>query len=181
MKSSLFPITLTSVKTPSSRICQLAFIALMMTACDASFLASAEKLKAQAKQTIEAKDFSQAALAAQKLIEKSPDDYEGFFLLAQAKAQTGDKNASIGALEQALKKGLKDDQQIDANKNLEPIRSMSAYSDLMNASFPSRASVLAVPGISVQGQTGAAVSITEVDGKQTIKAGDIVIQTTTDK
>ncbi len=152
-----------------------------MTACDASFLASAEKLKAQAKQTIEAKDFSQAALAAQKLIEKSPEDYEGYFVLAQAKAQTGDKNAAIGALEQALKKGLKDDQQIDTNKNLEPIRSMAAYSDLMRANFPSRSSVAAATGSSVQGQAGASVSITEVDGKQTIRAGDIVIQTTTEK
>ena len=181
MKFPFSPNTLTSVKTPGSRVFQLAFITLMMTACDASFLTSAEKLKAQAKQTIEAKDFSQAASAAQKLIEKSPDDYEGFFLLAQAKAQTGDKNAAIGALEQALKKGLKDDQQIDANKNLEPIRNMSAYSDLMKATFPSRASLATAPGLSVQGQAGAAVSITEVDGKQTIKAGDIVIQTTTDK
>ena len=165
----------------SMRVIYGAVIALMLTACDASYLASAEKLKAQAKQTIEAKDYSQAASAAQKLIEKSPEDYEGYFLLAQAKAQTGDKNAAIGALEQALKKGLKDDQQIDTNKNLEPIRSMAAYSDLMRANFPSRSSAAAATESSVQGQAGASVSITEVDGKQTIRAGDIFIQTTTEK
>jgi DNA-binding SARP family transcriptional activator len=181
MKFLFLPITSASVKTPGSRVFQLALITLMITACDASFLASAEKLKAQVKQAIEAKDFSQAASAAQKLIEKSPEDYEGYFVLAQAKAQTGDKNAAIGALEQAMKKGLKDDQQIEANKNLEPIRDMSAYSDLMKAAFPSRAALATVPGISVHGQAGAAVSITEADGRQTIRAGDIVIQTSTDK
>lgn len=158
-----------------------ASITLVLPACDTGVFANAEKLKTNAKQTIEARDYSQAAVAAQKLIDKLPEDYEGYFLLAQAKAQTGDKNAALVALEQALKRGLKDDQQIDKNANLEPIRNMSAYNDLMTTNFPSRATSIAIPGISTQEQSGSSVSIIEIDGKQTIRAGDIVIQTPAEK
>lgn len=148
---------------------------LSLAACDTSVFASADKLKVEARQTLEAKNFSNAAKAAQKLIDKAPDDYEGYYLMAQAKAQTGDKNAAIVALEQAIKKGLKDDAQIDKSTNLDPIKPMVAYGDLMKASFPGRS--VPVAGVPTSASnSSASVSITESDGKQVLRAGDVVIE-----
>ena len=148
-----------------------------VSGCDSGLLASAEKLKSDARQSLEAKNFSDAARAAQIYIDKASGDYEGYFLLAQAKAQTGDKNASLVALEQAINKGLKDDEQIDNNANLEPIRSMIAYGDLMKKSFPGKAEpVASEPGASASSEASASVSITESGGKQVLRAGDIVIE-----
>jgi len=146
-----------------------------LTACDLDFMKSADSLKADARKSMEIKNFSEAASIAQRITEKAPADYEGFFLLAQAKAQAGDKNAAIVALEQAIKSGLKDDEQIDKNNNLDPIKSMVAYSDLMSASFPSRR------GVSGVASTDGPVSIRETNGKQVIRAGDIVIEVPADK
>lgn len=162
-----------------SRALMAAFVATCVAGCNLDFIKSAENLKADARQSFEAKNFSDAAAIAQKLTEKAPTDYEGYFLLAQAKAQVGDKNAAIVALEQAIKKGLKDDDQIDKNINLDSIKSMAAYTDLMNASFPSRktaqeksVSTAAV----VSSEASASVSIHEADGKQVVRAGDVAIE-----
>lgn len=153
-----------------------------LVGCDSGPLASAEKLKSLAHQTIDAKNFSDATKAAQKYIDKAPEDYEGYYLLAQAKAQTGDKNAALVALEQAIKKGLKDDEQIDKNANLEPIKSMLAYGDLMKKSFPGKtAPVASDPSVSVSGEASESVSITESGGKQVLRAGDIVIEMPADE
>jgi tetratricopeptide (TPR) repeat protein len=157
-------------------------LAAALAGCDIGPLASAENLKSEARQTLEAKNFSDAADAARKYIDKAPEDYEGYYLLAQAKAQTGDKNAALVALEQAIKKGLKDDEQIEKNSNLDPIKSMVAYADLMKTSFPSRK----VPEVGVSGEADAdeaapTVSITESDGKQLLRAGDIVIEMPADQ
>lgn len=158
-------------------------VALVATlaGCDMDAVKSADSLKAEARQSIEAKNFSEAATRARKLTEKTPDDYEAYFLLAQAKAQVGDKNAAIVALEQAIKHGLKDDEQIDKNPNLDNIRSMGAYTDLMNSSFPSRraAQEKAAQAHAPADETeaaGASVSIREINGKQVLRAGDVVVE-----
>ncbi len=145
-----------------------------LAGCDTGPFKSAEGLKIDTRQSIEAKNYSEAALRAQKLIEKAPQDFEGYFLLAQAKAQTGDNNAALVALDQAIQKGLKDDTQIDKNLNLEPVKKMSAFTDLMNANFPSRKAAIASEGGASAGY--ASVSIQESNGKQIIKAGDIVVE-----
>ena len=148
--------------------------ATALAGCDTGLFKSAESLKTDARQSIEAKNYSEAALRAQKLIDKAPEDFEGYFLLAQAKSQTGDNNAALVALEQAIKKGLKDDTQIDKNPNLEAIKKMTAFTDLMNANFPSRKAAIASGGSASAGD--ASVSIQESNGKQVIKAGDIVVE-----
>lgn len=79
-------------------------------------------------------------------------------------------NAALVALEQALKKGLKDDVQIDSNANLEPIKSMVAYQDLMKTHFPGRKSK------QEQAPDSGSVSITEKEGMQVLRAGDIVLK-----
>lgn len=157
----------------STRWCILASIILIsgLGGCDLNlpFMKNADSLKAEARHSVEIKNFTEAAATAQKLTEKEPADYEGYFLLAQAKAQVGDKNAALVALEQSIKKGLKDDQQIEKTANLDPIKSMSAYTDLMNSSFPSRKPAQEKPD-------STDVSIREADGKQVVRAGDLVVE-----
>jgi hypothetical protein len=75
-------------------------------------------------------------------------------------------------LEQAIRKGLKDDVQINSNANLDPIKSMVAYGDLMKAQFPGRG---AQESASAHQDSGN-VSITEKNGKQVLRAGDVVIE-----
>jgi hypothetical protein len=175
--------TAATVKVSSFKAFISVFVlAAAMSGCDSSLLASAEKLKSEARQSLDARNFSDAARAAQIYIDKAPEDYEGYYLLAQAKAQTGDKNAALVALEQAIKKGLKDDEQIDNNPNLDPIKSMVAYGDLMKTSFPGRNALIAgESGASASGEASASVSITESGGKQVLRAGDIVIEMPVDE
>ena len=177
-------------------------LSVFLFGCDFDILATPEKIKQETKQSIEAKDFTKAAGLAQKYIEKVPTDYEGYFYLAQSKSQTGDKNAAIVALEMAIKNGLKDDQQIEENSNLDPIKLMVAYADLMRKSFPGReeqvfiqterevpagisvgatSSTSSGTSVSASSGTSAQVSIKESNGKQIIRAGDIVIKMPIDK
>jgi len=160
----------------------VALLASSLAGCDLDFLKSAESFKTEARQSIVAKNYSEAAALSQKLTEKAPADYEGYFLLAQAKAQVGDKNAALAALEQAIKNGLKDDEQIDKNVNLDPIKTMTAYKDLMVASFPSRKAAqesavsASTTAVISDSESSSSVSIHQVDGKQVVRAGDVVIE-----
>jgi tetratricopeptide (TPR) repeat protein len=149
------------------------------TGCDLDFMKNAESMKTDARHAIESKNYSEAGSISQKLTEKSPSDYEGYFMLAQAKAQVGDKNAAISALEKAIKNGLKDDEQILKNTNLDPIKSMTAYTNLMNTNFPGK-----IPGIEnnipvaevSRTEVSGSVSIQDVNGKQVVRSGDVVIE-----
>lgn len=146
-------------------------VCLPMILMGCHLLKGAAQLKAETSAALAAKNYSVAAQAAQEWAEMTPNSYEPFFALAQAQAQAGDRNASIMALEQALNKGLRDDEQVETNANLQPIKSMVAYLDLMNTHFPGRSiERLKEPPVSSN------VSITEKDGKQVLRAGDVVIE-----
>lgn len=173
MKKMLTGVSGRAVRRGSAMLC----LCLALTACD--LIASADKLKSDATAALTARNYSSAAQIAQKWSEKTPDHYEAFFVLAQAQAQAGDRNAALVALEQAIKKGLKDDTQIDSNTNLDPIKEMSAYESLMKASFPDRKQEEAQkPETQL---SDSEVSITEKDGQQILRAGDVVIQMPVDK
>lgn len=154
----------------------LLFFSIVLGGCD--LLISVDKLKSESNSDLVARNFSSAAQSAQKWIEKAPDQYEAYFVLAQAQAQVGDKNAALVALEQAIKKGLRDDMQIESNTHLDPIKSMTAYQALMNAHFPGRNAMR--EGVredpQVDGSADVSVSITEKNGQQTLRAGDVLIQ-----
>lgn len=156
---------------------------LALGACD--LFTNPDQLKADANAALAARNFATAAQTAQQWAKKAPDQYEAYFVLAQAQAQAGDKNAAVVALEQALTKGLKDDTQVTTNANLEPIRSMVAYQKLMDTHFPkhvgkqesntdSRAATEPEPDEGVD-----SVSITEKNGMQVLRAGDVMIQVPT--
>lgn len=148
----------------------------MLAACDSSPFASAEAMRKHASQSLQQKNFSDAASQAEKLTIKAPDDYEAFYLLAQAQAQLGNKNAALAALESAIKKGYKDEQAISANDNLQALRNMPAYQELMDNAFPRRiqASAAGTPVPDAAAQD--AVGITETANKTIIRAGDVVVE-----
>lgn len=145
----------------------------MLAACNSGPFASAASLRKQAAQSLAQKNFSDAASQAEKLSAKAPDDYETFYLLAQAQAQLGNKNAALAALETAIKKGYKDDQAISANPNLQSLRSMAAYRELMEGAFPNRPQAAAA---APAGSVPETVGITETAEKTVIRAGDIVVE-----
>lgn len=147
-------------------------LSLSMLLGGCNYFKSAEQLRTDASAALAARNFSVAAQLAQDWTTKASEHYEPYFVLAQAQAQAGDKNAALVALEQAIRKGLKDDVQINSNANLDPIKSMVAYGDLMKAQFPGRG---AQEGPSALQDSGN-VSITEKDGKQVLRAGDVVIE-----
>jgi hypothetical protein len=146
--------------------CGISRLLLTLNACDSGALfKSADSLKTGAQKALEEKNYSNAAAAANALIGKQPDSYEGFFLLAQAEAQLGDRNASVSALEHAIKHGMKDDTQIEKNALLDPMRQMPAYTSLMAENFPNHRS-----------PDSDGVSIRQDGTSQEVRAGDVVIK-----
>jgi|GEM_PF-2227223 len=141
--------------------------ALLLTACDSGPLASADAIRGHAIQSLEQKNYSDAAKYAKELSNKTPDSYEGYFLLAQACTQLGDRNAALAALETAIKKGLKDDVAIAANANLQALHPLSAYTELMDSAFPKREKPVVATGD---------VGISTTDAKTVIRAGDVVVE-----
>src|SRR5277367_6198181 len=96
-----------SQRGPIQWFCCISMLLVTLNACDSGALfKSAESLKASAQKALEEKNYSNAAAAANALIDKQPDGYGGYFLLAQAQAQLGDRNASVSALEHAIRHGL---------------------------------------------------------------------------
>lgn len=152
----------------------LLFLCLALSGCE--LLTSTDKLKSEANSALSARNFASAAQLAHKWAEKTPDQHEAYFVLAQAHAQAGDKNAALMALEQAINKGLKDDVQIESNTNLDPIKSMIAYQALMNKHFPGLQAIQQEQHEESKNDGDNEVSITEKDGQQTLRAGDVLIQ-----
>lgn len=162
----------------------------LLSGCNIDAFQSAADIKNAARQSLEQRNFADAVKQALRLAEKTPEDADAHYLLAQAQTQSGDRTAAVVSLERAIRRGLTDDREIDRNPRLEPLRAMSAYADLMNTSFPERARTLrATAGavsVSVSGATTStgietattesAVRIDASSDKQVVRAGDVVIE-----
>lgn len=162
----------------------------LLSGCNIDALQSAAEIKSSARQSLEQRNFADAVKQALRLAEKTPDDADAHYLLAQAQTQAGERTAAIVSLERAIRRGMTDDREIDHNPRLEPLRAMAAYTDLMNTSFPDRARTMrATAGavsVSVSGATTStgveaataesAVRIDASSEKQVVRAGDVVIE-----
>jgi tetratricopeptide (TPR) repeat protein len=161
----------------------------LLSGCNIDALQSAAEIKSAARQSLEQRNFADAVKQALRLAEKTPDDADAHYLLAQAQTQSGDRTAAVVSLERAIRRGLTDDREIDRNPGLEPLRAMSAYADLMSTSFPERARTLratagavsvSVGGVTtstgVEAATDSAVRIDASSDKQVVRAGDVVIE-----
>ncbi|WP_374582044.1 hypothetical protein [Pseudoduganella sp.] len=108
---------------------------LLLAACSGDLFANAKTLRTQASESLAQKNYGIAMDKAYAATLKSPKDAEGFFLLAQAQAQLGRKNAAMASLETAIANGFTDEEAIKGNVNLAPLRNAEAYKELMAASF----------------------------------------------
>lgn len=114
---------------------------LLLAACSGDLFANAKTLRAQATESLVQKNYGIAMDKAYAATLKSPKDAEGFFLLAQAQAQLGRRNAAMASLETAIANGFTDEEAIKGNANLAPLRNAEAYKELMAASFTPAAPV----------------------------------------
>ncbi|WP_028104590.1 hypothetical protein [Pseudoduganella violaceinigra] len=107
---------------------------LALAACGDTFT-NAKTLRTQATESLAQKNFGIAADKAYAATLKAPKEAESYFLLAQAQAQLGRKNAAMASLENAIVNGFTDEEAIKGNANLQPLHKAEAYKELMAASF----------------------------------------------
>jgi len=115
---------------------------LLLAACGDTFT-NAKALRTQATESLAQKNYGIAADKAYAATLKAPKEAESYFLLAQAQAQLGRKNAAMASLETAIVNGFTDEEAIKGSANLEPLRKSEAYRELMAATF---APAAAAPG-----------------------------------
>ncbi|KQV53792.1 MULTISPECIES: hypothetical protein [unclassified Duganella] len=115
---------------------------LLLAACGDTFT-NAKALRTQATESLTQKNYGIAADKAYAATLKAPKEAESFFLLAQAQAQLGRKNAAIASLETAIVNGFTDEEAIKGSANLEPLRRSEAYKELMAATFAPAAAAAA--------------------------------------
>lgn len=107
---------------------------LLLAACGDTFT-NAKTLRTQAAESLAQKNYGIAADKAYAATLKAPKEAESYFLLAQAQAQLGRKNAAMASLETAIVNGFTDEESIKGSANLEPLRKSEAYRELMAATF----------------------------------------------
>lgn len=108
---------------------------LLLAACSGDTFTNAKTLRTQASESLAQKNFGIAADKAYAATLKAPKEAESYFLLAQAQAQLGRKNAAMASLETAIVNGYTDEEAIKGSANLEPLRKSEAYKELMAATF----------------------------------------------
>lgn len=108
---------------------------LLLAACGGDTFTNAKTLRTQASESLAQKNFGIAADKAYAATLKAPKEAESYFLLAQAQAQLGRKNAAMASLETAIVNGYTDEEAIKGSANLEPLRKSEAYKELMAATF----------------------------------------------
>ncbi|MFM2346301.1 MAG: hypothetical protein RL654_1054 [Pseudomonadota bacterium] len=174
-----------------TRLAGTCALTLILTGCLPDALQDVPTLRALATQSLDQRNFADAVSRARRLVEKTPQDIEAHYLLAQALAQSGERTAALVALEQAIRQGLRDANRIEAEPRLEPLRDMNAYEDMMSAQFPDRLSVSVRAGsarasvssgaTTTSQRAGEAVSIEQRGGKQVVRAGDLVVELPPDR
>ncbi len=108
---------------------------LLLAACSGDTFTNARTLRTQATESLAQKNFGIAADKAYAATLKAPKEAESYFLLAQAQAQLGRKNAAMASLETAIVNGFTDEEAIKGSANLEPLRKSEAYKELMVVTF----------------------------------------------
>jgi hypothetical protein len=129
---------------------------LLLAACGGDTFTNAKTLRTQAADSLAQKNYGIAADKAYAATLKAPKEAEAYFLLAQAQAQLGRKNAAMASLETAIVNGFTDEEAIRTNPNLEPLRKAEAYKELMTATFAPAAEGAADAAKAAEGTAPAA-------------------------
>ena len=148
-----------------SRISVLA-ACLLLAACGGDTFTNSKTLRTQATESLTQKNFGIAADKAYAATLKAPKEAESYFLLAQAQAQLGRKNAAMASLENAIVNGFTDEEAIKGSANLEPLRKTEAYKELMAATF---APAAAAPAEGTAAAEGASAT-GKAEGQPTAQA-----------
>ena len=128
---------------------------LLLAACGDTFT-NAKTLRTQATESLAQKNYGIAADKAYAATLKAPKDAESYFLLSQAQAQLGRKNAAMASLETAIVNGFTDEEAIKGSANMEPLRKSEAYKELMAATFAAPADGQAPAAAEGNGEPGKA-------------------------
>jgi predicted esterase len=80
-----------------------------------------------AREAMRQRDFSAAASALELAVVLRPDRPQGFFELARARAESGDRKRALAALEQAVAAGFKDRSRLDGERAFDRLRADPAF------------------------------------------------------
>lgn len=152
--------------------------ALAVTGCDST---SSENPKAPsveeqlntAKVELENKNYGKTIEITVKITQSDPKNVEAYYLESQAQALAGSLEEAIRSLENALENGFRDFEGLIKNKNLDALKSTPEFELLMQRFNPDAAADAAISSNKV---TAGDTSITEENGQQVIKAGDVEIR-----
>jgi len=131
-----------------------------------------EQLKT-AKIELEKKNYGKTIEITVKITQSDPKNVEAHYLESQAQALVGSISQGLESLEKALENGFKDFKGLMENKNLDPLKPTPEFEVLMQRFNPD---AVAKASISDTEVTAGDTSITEENGEQVIKAGDIEIR-----
>ena len=131
-----------------------------------------EQIKS-AKTELDNKNYGRVVEIIVKVTQTNPKSTDAFYLESQAQSQMGDVKNALKSLEDALKNGFKDFNEINENKNLDAVKQTADFQVLIQR-YDSNASAKA--SISDKETKAGDASIKEVDGQQVIKAGAIEIK-----
>lgn len=115
---------------------------------------------------IDQRNLGSAIELTSKIRQENPQNYEAYYLEAQAVTLMGNKTDAVSLLEVSMQRGFKNFSELKSNKNFSPLRDLSEYQALLSKYDPEYKSTTVSAGD---------VSIKETGGRQVIKAGDVTI------
>jgi hypothetical protein len=126
-----------------------------------------------AKIEFDNKNFGKTVEITIKITQTDPKNADAYYLESQAQSIMGDVKSALNSLEDAFKNGFKDFSGVMTNSNLDAVKQTPEFQVLIQRYDPSAAAKASISDKEIKaGDT----SITEVDGQQVIKAGDIEIK-----
>jgi hypothetical protein len=155
-------------------------ICILVSGCD-KFSSTPETDKADssmvdsqlemAKRELDDKNYGKTVEITIKISEAHPKNFKANYLHAQAAGMTGNVKDALDQLEQALRSGFKDFDELKKNKNLDAIKTNPKYKLILQKYDPNFSNV----SIEETEIDDNEVSIKNIDGKQVVKAGDVSV------
>jgi hypothetical protein len=124
----------------------------------------------EARSEIEKSNFGRAIDITQTITRSDADNHEAYFLRSVANAAIGNMKEALAAIDESMRRGLKDITRISEEHKLSLLRTTPEYHDLIKKYGYGSSSEITSTEIKAGN-----VSIKEESGRSVIKAGDISI------